>query len=207
MKHLAAYLLLGLGGNTSPSASDVKVRSIALDMRMRHTHSIQEVLESVGIEADSERLDKLISELKGKDINEVRFVAQSVHFEYLLTPHSSSLRAPPSLPPSHPVAAVVVVLPLPAVLLLVALLRLPPPRRRRKRRRRSLTRTWVSVSSIKRIVTQPLPTKYNQANLSPFTRIMRYEQEYLGGVERATSGAWRRTLRQYFCMCLLRYPE
>jgi large subunit ribosomal protein LP2 len=25
MKHLAAYLLLGLGGNTSPSAKDVKV--------------------------------------------------------------------------------------------------------------------------------------------------------------------------------------
>jgi large subunit ribosomal protein LP2 len=55
MKHLAAYLLLGLGGNTSPKASDIK-----------------EVLESVGIEADSERLDKLISELEGKDINEVR---------------------------------------------------------------------------------------------------------------------------------------
>jgi ribosomal protein L12E/L44/L45/RPP1/RPP2 len=55
MKHLAAYLLLTLGGNTSPSASDVK-----------------EVLESVGIEADSERLDKLLSELEGKDINEVR---------------------------------------------------------------------------------------------------------------------------------------
>lgn len=55
MKHLAAYLLLGLAGNTSPSASDVK-----------------SVLESVGIEADSDRLDKLISELKGKDINEVR---------------------------------------------------------------------------------------------------------------------------------------
>jgi large subunit ribosomal protein LP2 len=54
MKHLAAYLLLGLGGNTSPSASDIK-----------------EVLESVGIEADDERLDKLISELEGKDINEV----------------------------------------------------------------------------------------------------------------------------------------
>jgi large subunit ribosomal protein LP2 len=59
MKHLAAYLLLGLGGNTSPSASDIK-----------------EVLESVGIEADSERLDQLISELKGKDINEVRPAAQ-----------------------------------------------------------------------------------------------------------------------------------
>ncbi|RYP30390.1 hypothetical protein DL767_006298 [Monosporascus sp. MG133] len=54
MKHLAAYLLLGLGGNTSPSASDVKA-----------------VLESVGIEADDERLDKLISELEGKDINEL----------------------------------------------------------------------------------------------------------------------------------------
>lgn len=54
MKHLAAYLLLGLGGNTAPSAGDVK-----------------QVLESVGIEADSERLEKLISELKGKDINEV----------------------------------------------------------------------------------------------------------------------------------------
>ena len=54
MKHLAAYLLLGLGGNTSPSAADVKA-----------------VLESVGIEADDERLDQLISELKGKDINEL----------------------------------------------------------------------------------------------------------------------------------------
>jgi ribosomal protein L12E/L44/L45/RPP1/RPP2 len=55
MKHLAAYLLLGLGGNASPSAADVKA-----------------VLESVGIEADSDRLEKLISELEGKDINEVR---------------------------------------------------------------------------------------------------------------------------------------
>ena len=55
MKHLAAYLLLGLGGNTSPSAKDVKG-----------------VLESVGIEADDDRLDKLISELKGKDLQEVR---------------------------------------------------------------------------------------------------------------------------------------
>lgn len=54
MKHLAAYLLLGLAGNTSPSASDIK-----------------SVLESVGIDADEERLEKLISELEGKDINEV----------------------------------------------------------------------------------------------------------------------------------------
>ena len=54
MKHLAAYLLLGLGGNTSPSASDIKG-----------------VLESVGIEADDDRLEKLISELKDKDLAEV----------------------------------------------------------------------------------------------------------------------------------------
>ncbi len=54
MKHLAAYLLLGLGGNTSPSASDVK-----------------EVLSSVGIDADEDRLDNLIKELKGKDLQEV----------------------------------------------------------------------------------------------------------------------------------------
>ena len=57
MKHLAAYLLLGLAGNASPSASDIK-----------------EVLDSVGIEADDDRLETLISELKGKDINEVRLI-------------------------------------------------------------------------------------------------------------------------------------
>ena len=54
MKHLAAYLLLNLGGNSSPSAKDIKG-----------------VLESVGIEADDERLNTLLSELKGKDIQEV----------------------------------------------------------------------------------------------------------------------------------------
>jgi hypothetical protein len=55
MKHLAAYLLLGLGGNTEPSAKDIKG-----------------VLESVGIDADDDRLEKLIGELKGKDLQEVR---------------------------------------------------------------------------------------------------------------------------------------
>ncbi|KAL3417565.1 hypothetical protein PVAG01_10575 [Phlyctema vagabunda] len=54
MKHLAAYLLLAVGGNTSPSAKDVKT-----------------VLESVGIEADDERLNTLISELEGKDLQEL----------------------------------------------------------------------------------------------------------------------------------------
>ncbi|EME50007.1 hypothetical protein DOTSEDRAFT_68758 [Dothistroma septosporum NZE10] len=54
MKHLAAYLLLQLGGNTSPSAGDIK-----------------EVLSAVGIEAEEERLSTLLSELEGKDINEL----------------------------------------------------------------------------------------------------------------------------------------
>ncbi|PMD26798.1 ribosomal protein 60S [Hyaloscypha hepaticicola] len=54
MKHLAAYLLLTIGGNSSPSAKDIKG-----------------VLESVGIEADDERLETLLSELKGKDIQEL----------------------------------------------------------------------------------------------------------------------------------------
>lgn len=54
MKHLAAYLLLGLGGNSSPSAADIK-----------------EVLGAVGVEPDEERLESLLKELEGKDINEV----------------------------------------------------------------------------------------------------------------------------------------
>jgi large subunit ribosomal protein LP2 len=54
MKHIAAYLLLQTGGNASPSASDIKT-----------------LLETVGVEADQAQLDKLISELDGKDINQV----------------------------------------------------------------------------------------------------------------------------------------
>ncbi|KAK6336381.1 60S acidic ribosomal protein P2 [Orbilia brochopaga] len=52
MKHLAAYLLLNAGGNATPSADDIK-----------------NLLQSVGIEADDERLEKLLSELDGKDID------------------------------------------------------------------------------------------------------------------------------------------
>ena len=54
MRHIAAYLLLQIGGNDSPTASDIK-----------------KVLAAVGVEADDDRLEKLISELKGKDINSV----------------------------------------------------------------------------------------------------------------------------------------
>ncbi|KAJ5172582.1 hypothetical protein N7492_005175 [Penicillium capsulatum] len=54
MKHLAAYLLLALAGNESPSAADIKG-----------------VLSSVGVDADSDRLEKVIAELQGKDLQEL----------------------------------------------------------------------------------------------------------------------------------------
>ena len=57
MRYIAAYLLLQIGGNASPSAEDIK-----------------KVLEAVGIESEEDRLEKLISELEGKDVNAVRCV-------------------------------------------------------------------------------------------------------------------------------------
>ncbi|KAJ9124183.1 60s acidic ribosomal protein P2 [Naganishia vaughanmartiniae] len=60
MKFIAAYLLLQLGGNTSPSAAD-----------------ITSLLEAGGVEADSSRIEKLISELEGKDINQLIAEGQS----------------------------------------------------------------------------------------------------------------------------------
>ena len=59
MRHVAAYLLLQIGGNASPSAADIK-----------------KLLSTVGIEADDARLDTLISELRGKSINDVSVVYQ-----------------------------------------------------------------------------------------------------------------------------------
>jgi len=54
MKHVAVYLMLVLGGNESPTADDVKA-----------------ALGSAGIEADDASLTRLISELEGKDLNEL----------------------------------------------------------------------------------------------------------------------------------------
>ncbi|GFQ79306.1 transposable element Tc3 transposase [Trichonephila clavata] len=54
MRYLAAYMLASLGGNKNPSASD-----------------IEKILSSVGIEVDKERSKKIVSELGGKDINEI----------------------------------------------------------------------------------------------------------------------------------------
>lgn len=54
MRYVAAYLLAVLGGKASPSAGD-----------------IEKILSSVGIEADAEKLKKVIGELNGKDIEEL----------------------------------------------------------------------------------------------------------------------------------------
>ncbi|KAJ9540455.1 hypothetical protein OSB04_026961 [Centaurea solstitialis] len=54
MKVVAAYLLALLGGNTSPSAEDLK-----------------KILGSVGADCDEDRIELLLSEVKGKDITEL----------------------------------------------------------------------------------------------------------------------------------------
>ncbi|KAG0364064.1 60s acidic ribosomal protein-domain-containing protein [Gamsiella multidivaricata] len=54
MKYLAAYLLLTIGGNATPSAKDITA-----------------LLATVGIEAESARIESLIAQLAGKDINEL----------------------------------------------------------------------------------------------------------------------------------------
>ncbi|XP_058772196.1 large ribosomal subunit protein P2y-like [Vicia villosa] len=54
MKIIAAYLLAVLGGNTAPSATDVK-----------------RILSSVGVEGEDEQIELLLSEVKGKDFAEL----------------------------------------------------------------------------------------------------------------------------------------
>jgi len=54
MRYIAAYLLLQLGGKASPSAADIK-----------------KVLSAGGVDCDQERLDKLLSELEGKSIDDL----------------------------------------------------------------------------------------------------------------------------------------
>lgn len=53
MKHVAAYLLLVLGGNESPTADDVT-----------------KALATVGVEADADSLNRFLSEMEGKDLEE-----------------------------------------------------------------------------------------------------------------------------------------
>ena len=68
MRYVAAYLLAVLGGNANPTEADIK-----------------KILSSVGIDADSKCIQKVVSELKGKDVEEV--LAQGNHsyfYKYLL---------------------------------------------------------------------------------------------------------------------------
>ncbi|KAM4692519.1 LOW QUALITY PROTEIN: large ribosomal subunit protein P2-like [Rhinophrynus dorsalis] len=54
MRYVAAYLLAVLGGNKNPASKDLK-----------------KILDSVGIETDDERADKVVNELNGKGTEEV----------------------------------------------------------------------------------------------------------------------------------------
>ena len=54
MRHLAAYLMLVLGGNEKPTAEDIK-----------------SVLEAIGAEAEDEKIEKLLADLEGKNVEEL----------------------------------------------------------------------------------------------------------------------------------------
>ncbi|KAF5362036.1 hypothetical protein D9756_002465 [Leucocoprinus leucothites] len=52
MRYIAAYLLCQIGGTANPDEA-----------------AITKVLEAAGVEVDSDRISKLLSELEGKDVN------------------------------------------------------------------------------------------------------------------------------------------
>ena len=54
MKHIAAYLLLLVGGNAAPTADDIK-----------------KVLSAGGVEADDEALTRLMTAVDGKSIEDI----------------------------------------------------------------------------------------------------------------------------------------
>eukprot|EP00002_Diphylleia_rotans_P028719 TRINITY_DN57_c0_g1_i1.p3 TRINITY_DN57_c0_g1~~TRINITY_DN57_c0_g1_i1.p3 ORF type:complete len:115 (+),score=37.48 TRINITY_DN57_c0_g1_i1:84-428(+) len=54
MKHVAAYLLAVLGGNANPDAA-----------------TLSTILGAAGVEADSARLEALVGELSGKNLDEL----------------------------------------------------------------------------------------------------------------------------------------
>jgi len=66
MRYVAAYLLSALGGNGNPSASDIK-----------------NILGSVGIDCDDDKLNMVIDELKGKNIEEVLAAGTKLLFMYI----------------------------------------------------------------------------------------------------------------------------
>lgn len=67
MRYVASYLLAALGGNTSPSAKDIK-----------------KILDSVGIEADDDRLNKVGAPCARADGCSARRGPSSTHSEFSL---------------------------------------------------------------------------------------------------------------------------
>merc|ERR1712212_1405525 len=111
MRYVAAYLLAQLGGNAAPDADALKA-----------------ILSSVGVDADEEKLGKVLSELAGKNIDEV------------LAEGKEKLASVPSGGGAHPLPA-------------VQQQPVEPPKKQRRRRKRSRprakTKIWDSASSIK----------------------------------------------------------
>ena len=54
MKHIAAFALLVLGGNESPSAADV-----------------EKLLKEAGVKADSDKIEKMLASFAGKSYHEM----------------------------------------------------------------------------------------------------------------------------------------
>ena len=65
MRHLAAYLMLVLGGNEKPT-----VRALPL-LFYTQAENIKSVLEAVGAESDDEKIEKLLADLEGKNVEEL----------------------------------------------------------------------------------------------------------------------------------------
>uniref|UniRef100_A0A669EIJ9 Large ribosomal subunit protein P2 n=1 Tax=Oreochromis niloticus TaxID=8128 RepID=A0A669EIJ9_ORENI len=114
MRYVAAYLLAVLGGNANPSAKDIK-----------------SILDSVGIEADDERLNKVISELNGKDINEV---VNSGLSKLASVPAGGAVAAPAAAAAGGGAG--------------LRLLLWKRKRKRRKKNQKSPTKIWALVSLI-----------------------------------------------------------
>merc|ERR1712154_212468 len=113
MRYVAAYLLAQLGGNDAPDAAAIKA-----------------ILGSVGVDADEEKMNKVISELSGKAIADV------------LAEGKEKLASVPS----GGVLPQLLVVPLPPVEL--KMLQLLKPRRNHHPRMK--TKIWDSVFSTKK---------------------------------------------------------
>jgi large subunit ribosomal protein LP2 len=75
MRYVAAYLLAALGGKENPNSAD-----------------IEKILSSVGIEADAEKLKKVISELNGKNIEELIAAGNLILENYQICTKFTALR-------------------------------------------------------------------------------------------------------------------